>query len=262
MFPNRLFNNPWHSWRSPSQLEDVQMVRQNDLFDDEMSSTSDPADHTSSTTALTQSLVGISSSSAQAQAHASNSMLHAAELYGKEEIINKLQRQVQQQGKQNDTVTCLQSDLKQRESKLLGLHQVLDVTLQCVPSPFPLTSEQQVQRGQEQSVQQYEMQFEELWKQFKLSMQSQLDSLQATKMAEIDTCVQEEVTRVSSMLQAEKERELANIEQRYARLKRSTPVAKHLDAEGDPLTGPLPMRPQAGTPSTLNLDAIKQIRKS
>ncbi|KAI6102242.1 hypothetical protein F5141DRAFT_1217842 [Pisolithus sp. B1] len=84
MFPNRLFNNPWHSWRSPSQLEDVQMVRQNDLFDDEMSSTSDPADHTSSTTALTQSLVGISSSSTQAQAHASNSMLHAA---GQHEVL-------------------------------------------------------------------------------------------------------------------------------------------------------------------------------
>ncbi|KAI6112802.1 hypothetical protein F5141DRAFT_1063147 [Pisolithus sp. B1] len=81
-------------------------------------------------------------------------------------------------------------------------------------------------------------------------------------MAEIDTHVREEVTRLSSMLQAEKERELANIEQHYARLKRSTPVAKHLDAEGDPLTGPLPMRPQASTPSTLNLDAIKRIRKS
>ncbi|KAI6096199.1 hypothetical protein F5141DRAFT_1067828 [Pisolithus sp. B1] len=78
MFPNGLFNNPWHSWCSPTQLEDVQMVCQNDLFDDEMSSTSDPADHTSSTAALTQSQVGISSSSAHAQAHTSNLMLHAA----------------------------------------------------------------------------------------------------------------------------------------------------------------------------------------
>ncbi|KAI6137725.1 hypothetical protein EDD17DRAFT_1517129 [Pisolithus thermaeus] len=84
MFPNGLFNNPWHSWHSPSQLEDVQTVCQNDLFDDEMSSTGNPADHTSSTTALTQSLVGISSSSAQAQAHASNSMLHAA---GQHEVL-------------------------------------------------------------------------------------------------------------------------------------------------------------------------------
>ncbi|KAI5981630.1 hypothetical protein EDD15DRAFT_2203736 [Pisolithus albus] len=84
MFPNKLFNNPWHSWRSPSQLEDVQTVRQTDLFDDEMSSTGDPTGHTSSTAALTQSQVGISSSSAQAQAYASNSTLHAA---GQHEVL-------------------------------------------------------------------------------------------------------------------------------------------------------------------------------
>ncbi|KAI6156343.1 hypothetical protein EDD17DRAFT_1512524 [Pisolithus thermaeus] len=78
MFPNGLFNNPWHSWHSPSQLEDVQTVCQNDLFDDEMSSTSDPADHTSSTTTLTQSQVDTSSFSAHAPAHTSNSVQHAA----------------------------------------------------------------------------------------------------------------------------------------------------------------------------------------
>ncbi|KAI6110323.1 hypothetical protein EDD16DRAFT_1711039 [Pisolithus croceorrhizus] len=178
MFPNGLFNNPWHSWHSPSQLEDVQTVCQNDLFDDEMSSTSDPADHTSSTTTLTQSQVDTSSFSAHAPAHTSNSVQHAASQHevleleshvniwkklqnqkvifgsyvfpvaitaqncntqyhmhtpengwkqtlpwnkvhwwmaGKEEFINKLQRQVQQQGKQNNTVTSLQSDLKQGE---------------------------------------------------------------------------------------------------------------------------------------------------
>ncbi|KAI6009164.1 hypothetical protein EDC04DRAFT_2610713 [Pisolithus marmoratus] len=39
-------------------------------------------------------------------------------------------------------------------------------------------------------------------------------------MTEIETRVQEEVTRLHSTLQAEKERELANIEQRYVRLKK------------------------------------------
>ncbi|KAI6105162.1 hypothetical protein EV401DRAFT_1892956, partial [Pisolithus croceorrhizus] len=38
-------------------------------------------------------------------------------------------------------------------------------------------------------------------------------------------------------------------------------VAKHLDAETDPLAGSLPSCPQASTPSTPNLDAIKRIRK-
>ncbi|KAI6095113.1 hypothetical protein F5141DRAFT_1068676 [Pisolithus sp. B1] len=141
-------------------------------------------------------------------------------LYEKEEIINKLRKKVQQQGKPNDTVTSLQSDLKQKESELLGLHQALD-----------------------------------------LNMRSQFDSLQATRMAEIDTHVREEVTKLSSTLQVEKERELANIEQRYARFRKPAYVAKHLDAETDPPAGSLPSRPQASTPSTPNLDAIKRIRK-
>ncbi|KAI6096459.1 hypothetical protein F5141DRAFT_1067702 [Pisolithus sp. B1] len=348
MFPGGLFNNPWHSWHSPNQLDDVQTVCQSDLFDDDMSSAGDPADHNTSTAALTGPLTRMDSSSSSAHAQAparaspsfirSNPTPHAAGqheapesehqvnvwslgdpshritpealelerdvwrlsapshrnnpspeqvsishvatrkwvepdtpmdpaeatvvplpaskcryeevdfsrslrqgLYEKEEIINKLQKKVRQQGKPNDTVTSLQSDLKQKESELLGLHQI--------------------QRGQEQTIRQYETQFEELRRQFKLNMRSQFDSLQATRMAEIDTHVREEVTKLSSTLQAEKERELANIEQRYARFRKPAYVAKHLDAETDPPAGSLPSRPQASTPSTPNLDAIKRIRK-
>ncbi|KAI6138673.1 hypothetical protein EDD17DRAFT_1516851 [Pisolithus thermaeus] len=296
MFPGGLFNNPWHSWRSPNQLEDVQTVRQSDLFDDDMSSAGDPADHNTSTAVLTEppTRMDSSSSSAHVQAPAraspsfirSNPTPHAAGqheapesehqvnvwslgdpshritpealesernvwrlsapshrnhpspeqvsishvatgkrvepdtpmdpaeatisskcryeevdfsrslqqgLYEKEEIINKLRKKVRQQGKPNDTVTSLQSDLKQKESELLGLHQALD-----------------------------------------LNMRSQFDSLQATRMAEIDTRVREEVTKLSSTLQVEKERELANIEQRYARFRKPAYVAKHFDAETDP----------------------------
>ncbi|KAI6097311.1 hypothetical protein EDD16DRAFT_1719307 [Pisolithus croceorrhizus] len=352
MFPGGLFNNPWHSWCSPNQLEDVQTVRQSDLFDDDMSSAGDPADHNTSTAVLTEppTRMDSSSSSAHVQAPAraspsficSNPTPHAAGqheapesehqvnvwslgdpshritpealeserdvwrlsapshcnhpspeqvsishvatgkrvepdtpmdpaeatvvplpaskcryeevdfsrslrqgLYEKEEIINKLRKKVRQQGKPNDTVTSLQSDLKQKESELLGLHQALD----------------QIQRGQEQTIRQYETQFEELRRQFELNMRSQFDSLQATRMAEIDTRVREEVTKLSSTLQVEKERELANIEQRYARFRKPAYVAKHFDAETDPLAGSLPSRPQASTPSTPNLDAIKRIRK-
>ncbi|KAI6100502.1 hypothetical protein F5141DRAFT_1218494 [Pisolithus sp. B1] len=211
MFHSGLFNNPWHSWCSPNQLEDIQTVCQNDLFDDDMSSTSDPADHNTSTAAVTQpqTQMDTSSSSAHTQGPAlalasficSNLTLYAAKLYEKEEIINKLRKKVWQQGKPNNTVTSLQSDLKQKESELLGLQQALDVTLLCMPLAFPLTSEQQIQRGQEQTTQQYEMQFEELQRQFELNMQSQFNSLQATRMAEIDTHVQEEVTKLSSTLQ-------------------------------------------------------------
>ncbi|KAI6117648.1 hypothetical protein EDD16DRAFT_1519889 [Pisolithus croceorrhizus] len=70
-------------------------------------------------------------------------------------------------------------------------------------------------------------------------------------MAEIDTCKK----------QAEKERELANIKQHYAWFRKPAYVAKHLNAEMDPLAGSLPSHPQASTLSTPNLDAIKRIRK-
>ncbi|KAI6117425.1 hypothetical protein EV401DRAFT_1888955 [Pisolithus croceorrhizus] len=63
-------------------------------------------------------------------------------------------------------------------------------------------------------------------------------------MAEIDT-------------HAEKERELANIEQCYARFRKPAYVAKYLDTKMDPLAGSLPSCPQASTLSTPNLGAIK-----
>ncbi|KAI6094496.1 hypothetical protein EDD16DRAFT_1721629 [Pisolithus croceorrhizus] len=64
-------------------------------------------------------------------------------------------------------------------------------------------------------------------------------------MAEIETHVQDEVTRLSSMLQAQKERELANIEQHYARLKNLTTSS---------------LSSAHNTKSTV--DAIKRIRRS
>ncbi|KAI6112752.1 hypothetical protein F5141DRAFT_1214046 [Pisolithus sp. B1] len=66
MFHSGLFNSPWHSWCSPIQLEDVQMVHQNDLFDDDMSSAGDPADHNTSTAALTQPQTQMDTSSSSA----------------------------------------------------------------------------------------------------------------------------------------------------------------------------------------------------
>ncbi|KAI6162799.1 hypothetical protein EDD17DRAFT_1756812 [Pisolithus thermaeus] len=298
MFPGGLFNNPWHSWRSPNQLEDIQMVHQSDLFDDDMSSAGDPADHNTSTATPTEPLTQMDSSSSSAHAQAparalplfihSNLTPHAAGQHEAPELEHQVN--VWSLGDPSHCITpealesecnvwrlsapshrnnlspeqvsishvatgkwveldtpmdlaeathlsaamrkstspnhcnkgfmrrkrlstnserkygsreSLQSDLKQKESELLGLHQALD--------------------------------FEELQRQFELNMRSQFDSLQATRMAEIDTHVQEEVTKLSSTLQAEKERELANIEQRYAQFRKPAYVAKHLDAETDPL---------------------------
>ncbi|KAI6013658.1 hypothetical protein PISMIDRAFT_19407 [Pisolithus microcarpus 441] len=334
MFPGGLFNNPWHSWRSPNHLEDTQTIPEYDLFDNDMTSTPGPGNHSNGTTTPTQSQLDTLSPAAHAQPNAPASVapsdpeseydlnvwkLHAPShhstpepehlstlnastgkraepdtpmdlgtstksdvvplltskcryeevdfsrslrqgLYEKEEVIQKLRKRIREQGRQNDAVTSLQSLLNEQERELSGLREAFG----------------QTQSGQEQTARQYEMQLNELRKQFESSMQSHIDQLQTTRMAEIETRVQEEVTRLSSTLQAEKERELANIEQRYAQLKKSE---KHLDTEmgspaglrptrpqpsapSDTSAGLCPTRPQSSTPSTPNLDAIKRIRRS
>ncbi|KAI6120122.1 hypothetical protein EDD16DRAFT_1706074 [Pisolithus croceorrhizus] len=159
-------------------------------------------------------------------------------LYEKEEVIQKLQKRIWEQGWQNDAVTSLQSLVKERERELSALHEAFS----------------QIQSGQERTAQQYEKQLNELRKQFESSMQSHIDKLQTTRMAEIETHVQDEVTRLSSTLQAQKERELANIEQCYAQLKKP-----YLHTETDTQAGLHPAYPQ---PTTPNLDAIKRIRRS
>ncbi|KAI6095594.1 hypothetical protein F5141DRAFT_1068214 [Pisolithus sp. B1] len=290
MFPGRLFNNPWHSWRSTNQLEDTQTIPEYDLFDDDMTSTSNPCNCSGGTTTPTQSQLDTLPRATSAQPSAPAPVapsdpeseydlnvwrLHAPShhntpepehfsspnavplltskcryeevdflqslqrgLYEKEEVIQKLQKRIWEQGRQNDAVTSLQSLVEERERELSALHEAFSI-----------------QSGQERTAQQYEKQLNELCKQFESSMQSHIDKLQTTRMAEIETRVQDEVTRLSSTLQAQKERELANIEQRYARLKKP----KYLHTEMDTQAGLCPAYPQPMTP---NLDAIKRIRRS
>ncbi|KAI6108316.1 hypothetical protein F5141DRAFT_1064500 [Pisolithus sp. B1] len=282
MFPGGLFNNPWHSWRSTNQLEDTQTIPEYDLFDDDMTSTSNPCNRSGGTTTPTQSQLDTLPHATSAQPSAPAPVapsdpeseydlnvwrLHAPShhntpepehfsspnavplltskcrykevdfsqslrrgLYEKEEVIQKLRKRIREQGwvcllikdtfsatdnnKQNDAVTSLQSLVKERERELSALHEAFSI-----------------QSGQEQTAQQYEKQLNELCKQFESSMQSHIDKLQTTRMAEIETRVQDEVTRLSSTLQAQKERELANIEQRYARLKKPMQLSGLGEAE-------------------------------
>ncbi|KAI6098113.1 hypothetical protein F5141DRAFT_1219714 [Pisolithus sp. B1] len=290
MFPGGLFNNPWHSWRSTNQLEDTQTIPEYDLFDDDMTSASNPCNRSGGTTTPTQSQLDTLPRATSAQPSAPAPVapsdpeseydlnvwrLHAPShhntlepehfsspnavplltskcryeevdfsqslrrgLYEKEEVIQKPRKRIWEQGWQNDVVTSLQSLVKERERELSALHEAFS----------------QIQSGQERTAQQYEKQLNELHKQFESSMQSHIDKLQTTRMAEIETCVQDEVTRLSSTLQAQKERELANIEQRYAWLKKP-----YLHTETDTQAGLHPTYPQ---PTTPNLDAIKRIRRS
>ncbi|KAI6006163.1 hypothetical protein EDC04DRAFT_2611546 [Pisolithus marmoratus] len=231
MLSNTLFSNPWQLWCSPKQVEDAQTIHEANLFDDDMSSISNPGNHLNDAIAPTESQMDIvppatyaqpgvpshhgtlepdyMSTSAGTSKHvqqdipmnlgtegsvcvvlSQSSKCHFWEadfswslqqgLYEKEEALNKLCKQ------KNDAVAGLQSLLKQREK-------------------------QQIQSGQEQTAWQYEKQFDELQMQFEFNMQSQIDKLQVTRMTEIKTHVQEE---------AEKERELTNIEQCYMQLKK------------------------------------------
>ncbi|KIK20125.1 hypothetical protein PISMIDRAFT_24250 [Pisolithus microcarpus 441] len=68
MFPNALFNNPWHSWHSPNHLEDAQTISKNNLFNEDMMPTCNPGDHTIGTTTLAQSQLNPFPPAAHAQA--------------------------------------------------------------------------------------------------------------------------------------------------------------------------------------------------
>ncbi|KAI6101987.1 hypothetical protein EDD16DRAFT_1716311 [Pisolithus croceorrhizus] len=255
MFPGRLFNNPWHSWRSTNQLEDTQTIPEYDLFDDDMTSTSNPCNRSGGTTTPTQSQLDTLPRATSAQPstlapvppldpeseydlnvwrlhapshhntlepeHFSSPNMSTSKCvepdtpmdlgiptesgavplltskcrYKEVDFSQSLRRGLYEKeedtfsatdnNKQNDAVTSLQSLVKERERELSALHEVFS----------------QIQSGQERTAQQYEKQLNELRKQFESSMQSHIDKLQTTRMAEIETCVQDEVTRLSSTLQ-------------------------------------------------------------
>ncbi|KAI6043421.1 hypothetical protein EDC04DRAFT_2600280 [Pisolithus marmoratus] len=164
MLSNTLFSNPWQLWCSPKQVEDAQTIHEANLFDDDMSSISDPGNHSNDAIVPTESQMDIVPSATYAQpgiatlVAPSNRVIHAAgqhELLASEHDVDvwRLERGGSQQTPQAGGVTGM---------------------------------EQQIQSGQEQTAQQYEKQFDELRMQF----------------------------------EAEKERELTNIEQHYVQLKK------------------------------------------
>ncbi|KAI6099931.1 hypothetical protein EV401DRAFT_1894735 [Pisolithus croceorrhizus] len=231
MFPGGLFNNPWHSWRSTNQLEDTQTIPKYDLFDDDMTSTSNPCNRSGGTTTPTQSQLDTLPRATSAQPSAPAPVapsdpeseynlnvwrLHAPSHHNTPEPEHfsspngcmRRRRSSKNFEREYGSRDGLQSLVKERERELSVLHEAFSI-----------------QSGQERTAQQYEKQLNELRKQFESSMQSHIDKLQTTRMAGIETRVQDEVTRLSSMLQAG-------------------------------------LRPAYPQPTTPNLDAIKRIRRS
>ncbi|KAI6013880.1 hypothetical protein EDC04DRAFT_2609122 [Pisolithus marmoratus] len=154
MLSNTLFSNPWQSWHLPKQVEDAQTICEANLFDDDMSSISNPGNHSNNAITPTESQMDIVPPAAYAQpgvpSHHGTSepeymstsagtskcvqqdipmnpgtegsvhvvLLQSSKwLYEKEEALNKLHKQAGQQGWEHDVVAGLQSLLKQREKK-------------------------------------------------------------------------------------------------------------------------------------------------
>ncbi|KAI6119983.1 hypothetical protein EDD16DRAFT_1519118 [Pisolithus croceorrhizus] len=228
MFPGGLFNNPWHSWCSTNQLEDTQTIPEYDLFDNDMTSTSNPCNRSSGTTTPTQSQLDTLPCATSAQLSAPVPVapsdpeleynlnvwrLHAPSHHNTPEPEHFSSPNVSTSkcaepdtpmdlGIPTESSGCmrrrrssknfereyrsrdgLQSLVKERERELSALHEAFSI-----------------QSGQEQTAQQYEKQLNELHKQFESSMQSHIDKLQTTRMAEIETHVQDEVTRLRMQL--------------------------------------------------------------
>ncbi|KAI6095456.1 hypothetical protein F5141DRAFT_1068368 [Pisolithus sp. B1] len=249
MFPGGLFNNPWHSWRSTNQLEDTQTIPEYDLFDDDMTSTSNPCNHSSGTTTPTQSQLDTLPRATSAQPSTPAPVapldpeseydlnvwrLHAPSHHNTPEPEHFSSPNV-------STSKCAEPDTPMD----LGIPTESGGCMRRRRSSKNFEREYGSRDGLQSLVKERERELSALHEAFSSSMQSHINKLQTTRMAEIETRVQDEVTRLSSTLQAQKERELANIEQRYARLKKPA--------------GLCPAYPQPMTP---NLDAIKWIRRS
>ncbi|KAI5990697.1 hypothetical protein EDC04DRAFT_2911880 [Pisolithus marmoratus] len=100
---------------------------------------------------------------------------------------------------------ALEQLLTQRNNELNSLRGVLE------------SQSQEHAKAQEAATQRYTAQLDGFRHQLELSMRTEVDRLQANRTAEMEGRIQEEITRLKESLQAEKERELANIEQRHSR---------------------------------------------
>ncbi|KAI6095223.1 hypothetical protein EV401DRAFT_1896108 [Pisolithus croceorrhizus] len=250
MFPGRLFNNPWHSWHSTNQLEDTQTIPEYDLFDDDMTSTRNPCNHSSGTTTPTQSQL-------DTLPHTTSAQLSAPAPVAPSDPESEYDLNVWRlhaPSHHNTPEPEHFSSPNVSTSKRMEPDTPMDLGIPTESSAVPLLTSkchyeevdfsQSLRRGLYEKEEVIQKLRKRIWEQgwslvkererelsalheaFSSSMQSHIDKLQTTRMAEIETRVQDEVTRLSSTLQAQKERELANIEQCYAWLKKPMQLSR------------------------------------
>ncbi|KAI6106775.1 hypothetical protein EV401DRAFT_2120820 [Pisolithus croceorrhizus] len=201
---------------------------------------------------------------------------------------------------QKDALGEMKTVLQKRETELTSLRAELEV--QPIANPFRCYTklhlgleqthtkecaahQEQLYNEQRLAMQRNHSQLEEFQRRLELELQSQMEKMSTSQAANLEACVQEEVTRLRESLQAEKEREMAKLEQEVMRLRESLQAEKeremanfeqqhHRMRKGVlhrlphdpscPAANPSrPSRPaQFPQTSTPSLDAIKRIRRA
>ncbi|KAI5986290.1 hypothetical protein EDC04DRAFT_2999462 [Pisolithus marmoratus] len=157
------------------------------------------------------------------------------ELSAKEDLVNRLRMKLRKKNVQVNQE--FQEALRRYYGELLD--QAVQAMRQDSHNEKQALEQLLTQRNNELNSLRGVLELDGFHHQLELSMRTEVDRLQANWTAEMEGCIQEEITRLKESLQAEKERELANIEQHHSRSRK-------------------PPRTSLTTP---NIDAIKRIRR-
>ncbi|KAI6160490.1 hypothetical protein EDD17DRAFT_1760860 [Pisolithus thermaeus] len=127
---------------------------------------------------------------------------------------------------QKDALGEMETVLQKRDIELASLCTKLEThAKECATHQEQLCNEQQL------AMQWNHSQLEEFQRQLELKLQSQMEKMLTTRAANLETCVQEEVTRLRESLQVEKEREMVKLKQEVMRLRESLQAEKEREMD-------------------------------
>ncbi|KAI9464877.1 hypothetical protein HD554DRAFT_2174942 [Boletus coccyginus] len=237
------------------------------------------------------------------------------ELHKKEELVQRLRLKVQQQGsilKQghdivqqqqvmlyNQATSTAQREFNQQKRTLYNMQAFLqqqEVEINTLRAELKAQAREHVilqaqfQCDKELSAESHRQELHNLRHQFESNMRAQMDDLlkaSSTNLASMlqqrEREMQEQTAQMEMRMMVDKERELANMEQRYARHGKNVATSSSSSPDSDVLpAAPLPnvaedsqaesfvpqtknqipQRPPTSTLTTPSLDAIKRIKKS
>ncbi|KAI6094953.1 hypothetical protein F5141DRAFT_1222764 [Pisolithus sp. B1] len=122
---------------------------------------------------------------------------------------------------QKDALGEMETVLQKRETELTSLCAELETH-----AKERAAHQEQLYNEQRLATQWNHSQLEEFQRRLELELQSQMEKMSTSRAANLEACVQEEVTRLRGSLQAEKEREMAKLEQEVMWLRESLQAEK------------------------------------